>query len=73
MTTSQPPTLPVPTPRVVVIGTGTMGAAITRRLLAAGLTVAVWNRGQGRSPPSPPSAPPPTMARTRPWPAPAWC
>ncbi len=50
MTTSQPPTLPVPTPRVVVIGTGTMGAAITRRLLATGLTVAVWNRGQGPIP-----------------------
>jgi 3-hydroxyisobutyrate dehydrogenase len=33
-----------PTPDVAVLGTGTMGAAITRRLLAAGLTVAVWNR-----------------------------
>jgi 3-hydroxyisobutyrate dehydrogenase len=47
MTTSQPTTLPVPTPRVAVIGTGTMGAAIARRLLAAGLSVAVWNRSQG--------------------------
>lgn len=31
--------------RVVVIGAGTMGAAVARRLLAAGATVDVWNRG----------------------------
>src|SRR5580700_8669313 len=30
--------------RVAVIGTGTMGAAMARRLLAAGATVEVWNR-----------------------------
>jgi 3-hydroxyisobutyrate dehydrogenase len=29
---------------VTVIGTGTMGSAITRRLLHAGMTVGVWNR-----------------------------
>jgi 3-hydroxyisobutyrate dehydrogenase len=30
--------------RVAVIGAGTMGAAVARRLLAAGATVDVWNR-----------------------------
>lgn len=30
--------------RVAVIGTGTMGAAVTRRLLGSGATVNVWNR-----------------------------
>jgi len=30
--------------RVAVIGAGTMGAAVTRRLLAAGAAVDVWNR-----------------------------
>jgi 3-hydroxyisobutyrate dehydrogenase len=33
-----------PTPRVAVIGTGTMGAAMSRRLLASGLKVNVWSR-----------------------------
>jgi 3-hydroxyisobutyrate dehydrogenase len=33
-----------PTPRVAVIGTGTMGAAMGRRLLASGLDVNVWSR-----------------------------
>jgi 3-hydroxyisobutyrate dehydrogenase len=31
-------------PNVAVIGTGTMGAAMSRRLLAAGLDVGVWSR-----------------------------
>jgi 3-hydroxyisobutyrate dehydrogenase len=31
-------------PRVAVIGTGTMGSAMTNRLLAAGLEVGVWSR-----------------------------
>ncbi len=33
--------------RVAVIGTGTMGAAVARRLLAHGTTVDVWNRSSG--------------------------
>jgi 3-hydroxyisobutyrate dehydrogenase len=33
--------------RVAVIGTGTMGTAVTHRLLAAGATVNVWNRSSG--------------------------
>jgi 3-hydroxyisobutyrate dehydrogenase len=33
-----------PTPRVAVVGTGTMGAAMARRLLGAGMDVAVWSR-----------------------------
>jgi 3-hydroxyisobutyrate dehydrogenase len=35
-------------PRVAVIGTGTMGAAMARNLLRADLTVDVWNRTPGR-------------------------
>jgi len=31
-------------PRVVVIGTGTMGSAMTARLLGSGLEVGVWSR-----------------------------
>ena len=31
-------------PRVAVIGTGTMGTAMARRLLGAGLAVDVWSR-----------------------------
>jgi 3-hydroxyisobutyrate dehydrogenase len=31
-------------PRVAVIGTGTMGTAIARRLLGAGMKVDVWSR-----------------------------
>jgi 3-hydroxyisobutyrate dehydrogenase len=33
--------------RVAVIGTGTMGSAVTHRLLGAGATVNVWNRSPG--------------------------
>lgn len=33
-----------PTPSVTVIGAGTMGSAITRRLLHQGFAVGVWNR-----------------------------
>jgi aryl-alcohol dehydrogenase-like predicted oxidoreductase len=33
-----------PHPRVAVLGTGTMGSAMTRNLLQAGLAVDVWNR-----------------------------
>jgi len=33
-----------PTPRVAVIGTGTMGAAMAMRLLEAGMKVDVWSR-----------------------------
>lgn len=33
-----------PTPRVAVIGTGTMGAAMARRLLGSGMDVGVWSR-----------------------------
>jgi len=32
------------TPRVTVIGTGTMGTAMGRRLLASGMDVDVWSR-----------------------------
>jgi 3-hydroxyisobutyrate dehydrogenase len=35
--------------RVAIIGTGTMGAAMARRLLGAGATVDVWNRSPGPS------------------------
>lgn len=35
------------TTTVAVIGTGTMGSAVTRRLLQAGLEVNVWNRTHG--------------------------
>jgi 3-hydroxyisobutyrate dehydrogenase len=38
-------------PRVAVLGTGTMGAAMTRSLLRAGLQVDVWNRTPGRTTP----------------------
>jgi 3-hydroxyisobutyrate dehydrogenase len=44
MTDPQPTIHPGTTPRVTVLGAGTMGAAIARRLLAAGLTLAVWDR-----------------------------
>jgi 3-hydroxyisobutyrate dehydrogenase len=33
--------------RVAVIGTGTMGSAVTHRLLGAGATVSIWNRSLG--------------------------
>jgi 3-hydroxyisobutyrate dehydrogenase len=33
-----------PTPQVAVIGTGTMGAAMARRLLDSGMEVGVWSR-----------------------------
>jgi 3-hydroxyisobutyrate dehydrogenase len=33
-----------PTPRVAVIGTGTMGAAMASRLLSSGFEVSVWSR-----------------------------
>nr|BFE78892.1 hypothetical protein GCM10020093_014930 [Planobispora longispora] len=35
--------------RVVVIGTGAVGGAVARRLLAGGREVVVWNRTAGRS------------------------
>jgi len=38
-------------PRVAVIGTGTMGAAMARNLLRAGLPVAAWTRTPGRTRP----------------------
>jgi 3-hydroxyisobutyrate dehydrogenase len=36
-------------PEIAVLGTGRMGAPIARNLLAAGFTVAVWNRTPGRA------------------------
>lgn len=36
---------------VAVLGTGTMGAAMARRLLGGGARVAVWNRGAARAEP----------------------
>jgi 3-hydroxyisobutyrate dehydrogenase len=36
---------------VAVLGTGTMGAGMTRNLLKAGLDVTVWNRSRGRAEP----------------------
>src|SRR5580698_1771114 len=33
-----------PMPQVAVIGTGTMGAAMARRLLGAGMALRVWSR-----------------------------
>jgi 3-hydroxyisobutyrate dehydrogenase len=38
------PTTMAPRPRVAVLGLGTMGAAMARRLLAAGFVVDVWDR-----------------------------
>ena len=43
MTTDTSDTNP-PRPKVAVIGTGTMGAAMARRLLTYGMDVAVWSR-----------------------------
>lgn len=40
-----------PTATVTVIGTGTMGSALARALLAAGLAVTVWNRTAARAQP----------------------
>jgi 3-hydroxyisobutyrate dehydrogenase len=42
---------PVGGPAVAVLGTGTMGAPIARRLLDAGFSVRVWNRTQARAQP----------------------
>jgi 3-hydroxyisobutyrate dehydrogenase-like beta-hydroxyacid dehydrogenase len=36
-------------PEIAVLGTGRMGAPIARNLLAAGFTLAVWNRTPGRA------------------------
>lgn len=36
-------------PRIAVLGTGTMGSAMARNLLQAGLPVDVWNRTPGRT------------------------
>jgi 3-hydroxyisobutyrate dehydrogenase len=36
---------------VAVLGTGLMGAGMTRSLLRAGLDVSVWNRSPGRAAP----------------------
>jgi 3-hydroxyisobutyrate dehydrogenase len=44
MNTDPTPTNTTPLPRVAVIGVGTMGAAMARRLLAAGFAVDVWDR-----------------------------
>lgn len=38
-------------PRVTVLGTGVMGAAMTRSLLRAGLPVTVWNRNAAKAAP----------------------
>ncbi|GAA3124465.1 NAD(P)-binding domain-containing protein [Planomonospora alba] len=38
-----------PAPRVAVVGTGAIGGAVARRLLAGGCEVAVWNRTASRS------------------------
>ncbi|WP_205849788.1 NAD(P)-dependent oxidoreductase [Nakamurella flava] len=38
-------------PRVAVLGLGTMGAAMARRLIGADLPVTVWNRSIGRAEP----------------------
>ena len=40
-----------PLPRVAVIGTGTMGAAMARRLVEAGADVRVWARHPGSTAP----------------------
>ncbi len=42
---------PSPSPRVAIIGTGTMGAAMARNLLHAELAVEVWNRTPERARP----------------------
>ncbi len=39
---------PSPT-RVAVVGTGAIGRAVARRLLAAGRNVVVWNRTEDRA------------------------
>ncbi|MGN9779330.1 NAD(P)-binding domain-containing protein [Micromonospora sp. H33] len=36
-------------PRVAVIGTGAVGSAVARRLLASGYEVSVWNRTESRA------------------------
>lgn len=46
-----PPHTPPDPPRVCVLGLGTMGAAMARRLLGADLPVTVWNRSAGRADP----------------------
>src|SRR5258706_6043261 len=40
-----------PRSRATVIGTGTMGSALVRALLAAGHPVTAWNRTPGRAAP----------------------
>ncbi len=35
-----------PKPSVAIIGTGTMGSAVARRLLGAGVVTNVWNRDE---------------------------
>jgi len=37
------------TPRVAVLGLGTMGAAMARRISGAGMATTVWNRSAGRA------------------------
>jgi len=44
-------TQPEGAPRAAVIGTGTMGSALARALLAAGHQVTVWNRTRSRAEP----------------------
>lgn len=46
-----PPSAPSPATVVAVLGTGIMGAAMARQLLAAGLEVRVWNRTRARAEP----------------------
>ena len=41
-----------PTPTVALLGTGIMGAAMGRRILAAGLPLRVWNRTPDKTRPS---------------------
>ena len=48
--------------RVAVLGTGIVGAGMTRSLLRSGLEVTVWNRSPDRAAPLAPSS----MSRARP-------
>lgn len=51
---SLPPSMgapPEPVPRVAVLGIGTMGMTVARRLRAAGATVSAWNRTRSKAEP----------------------
>jgi phosphoglycerate dehydrogenase-like enzyme len=56
---------------VAVIGTGTMGAAVARRLLSSGASVDVWNRSP--QPTRELASLECTMTRTKRSPACRWC